>query len=78
MRKTIQRGGLFFASMIFALAVGVVSAHNDDGGYNALSHVCYRNKDTNEVCYTVVIFGIKVEVCEKEGSSSLKYIIIED
>jgi len=78
MRKLIQRGGLFFAPMMFALAVGMVSAHNHDGGYSASSYRCYRNKDTNEVCYTLVIFGITVEVCEKEGSSSLKCIIIED
>jgi len=78
MRKTIQRGGLFFASMIFALAVGMVSAHNDDGGYSALSHICYRKEETNQVCYTVIIFGIEIEICEKEGSSSLKCIRIED
>jgi len=78
MRKLIQRNGLFLVSMMFALAVGVVPAHNDDEGYSASSHICYRKEGTNLVCYTVKIFGIEIEICEKEGSSSLQCIIIED
>jgi len=78
MCKLIQRGGLFLAIIMLALAVGIVSAHNDDGGYSALSHICYRKKEANEICYTVVISGIEIEICEKEESSKLKCIIIED
>jgi len=59
MRKLIQRGCIFFASIIFALAVGVVSAN--DGG----NKVCYTETKTNEVCYVDESTGEKICVSEE-------------
>jgi len=54
MRTTIQRGGIFFVSMIFALAVGMASAaqdHDDDDGDNDTPRKCYWKHETQELCY---------------------------
>jgi len=79
MYKMIQRSGLFFASMIFSLVIGITSAHADDAGYSAeASYICHRKTETNEICYYEESDDGLVEICEKEGSTSLKCIRIED
>jgi len=51
MRKTIQRGGIFFASMIFALAVGMVSAAQKSDDDDDTPRECYWKHETQQICY---------------------------
>jgi len=54
MSKTIQRGCIFFTSMIFALAVGMASAaqDDDDDDDDGTPRECYWKHETQEICYT--------------------------
>jgi len=58
MRKTIQRGRIFFAFVIFALAVGIVSANNGN-------KVCYTKTETHKVCYEDESTGEEICVSEE-------------
>jgi len=58
MRKTIQRSGILFASVIFALTVSIASAHVSDKGGKG-KHKCYLAGDL--VCY--FDNGINMEIC---------------
>jgi len=74
MRTTIQRSGILFASLMFALAVGMASAHGGDKDqWGDEPMKCTYKQSTDEVCF--VILG--VEFCRTRRSSDLECETVE-
>jgi len=63
MRELIQRGGIFFVAMIFALVIGVASAGDGSDDHGDRPMECYWKHETKELCYINESTG--VEKCAK-------------
>jgi len=78
MRTTIQRGGILVASLVFALAVGMASAHGDDeeekeDQWDDHPLECVYKRSTDEICF--IIWG--VEFCRTRESSDMECETVE-